>query len=74
MIEWIGNLKDDCKADWNGFHLHAEEMDRNYWWWAISDENSEILASSDDYHYQFTSGKKARAEAEKVAKKLSGNS
>jgi len=69
MIEWKGNLNDDCKAEWRGMNLHAEEMDRNFWWWSVSNEKHEIIASSDDTKDRYKSGKKARAAAEKAAQK-----
>ena len=67
-IAWKGNLNDDCKAEWNGLYLHAEQMDRNYWWWAVSDSNHGILISSNDMDEEFKSGKAARLGAELAAK------
>ena len=29
MIEWTGNLKDNCKATWNGLHIHAEKIQQD---------------------------------------------
>jgi hypothetical protein len=70
MIEWTGNLKDDCKAEWNGLFLHAEEMDKNYWWWAVSDPNGEQLISSNNSDDICKNGKSARVAAENAAFKI----
>ena len=69
MIDWKGNLNDDCKADWKGIHLHAEQMDKNYWWWGVYDSNHNQIASSNEYKEIFKNGKSARLAAEKAAKK-----
>ena len=68
MIEWVGNLKDDCRAEWEGLYLHAEEMDRNNWWWAVSDEKHEQIASSNDGEEIYRNGKSARFAAENAAR------
>ena len=60
---------DDCKAQWNGIHLHAEQMDKNFWWWAIYNSDHKQLDSSNDYQEQFKNGKAARSAAEIAAKK-----
>ena len=69
MIEWTGNLNDDCKADWEGIHLHAEQMDKNYWWWGIYDSNHKQLDSSNEYEERFKNGKTARSAAEEAVRK-----
>ena len=68
MIDWKGNLNDDCKADWKGIHLHAEKMDKNYWWWGVYDSNHNQIDSSNEYKEIFKNGKSARLAAEKSAK------
>ncbi len=67
MINWIGNLKDDCTADWRGLFLHAEEMDK-YNWWSVYDKDNEIVASSNDIDKNFESGQVARDAAEEEAR------
>jgi hypothetical protein len=69
VIEWTGDLNDDCHADWRGIHLHAEKMDRNFWWWAIYDSNHKELENSNEYQERFKNGKKARMAAESAARK-----
>ena len=69
MIEWTGNLNDDCKAEWQGIRMHAEKMDKNIWWWAIYNSNQEIIDTSNEYKEFFENGKLARKAAEKAAKK-----
>jgi len=70
MIEWTGNLKDDCKADWMRLLLHAEQMDRNDWWWAVSDSNGEQIISSNNSEGTYKNGKTARLAAEDAALKI----
>lgn len=67
MIEWAGDLNDDCRAEWKGLYLHAEEMDRNYWWWAVTNSRHEQIISSNDTDEIYKNGKVARAAAEKAA-------
>ena len=69
MIDWTGNLKDDCRAIWHDIYMHCEEMDRNYWWWAIYDSDGQELDSSNNYPDQVKKGSQARALAEEAAKK-----
>ena len=69
MIEWVGNLNDDCKAEWKGIQLHAEQMDKKFWWWAIYDSSHNQIDSSNEYQEQFKNGKAARLAAENAAKK-----
>ena len=74
-MEWTGNLNDDCKPSQNGLHLHAEQLEKNRCWWqAISNVNSELLTSSDNNDFLFTTGEKARTKAELIARKLCDNS
>lgn len=50
-IEWTGDLADDCTAIWAGLMLGAEEMDRDTWWWAVSQDEGrgdEIRSSNFD--------------------------
>lgn len=68
MIDWTGNLKDDCKAEWKGLYLHAEEMDKNIWWWAVSDASHEQIVSSNDGEEIYENGKQARVAAENAAR------
>ena len=67
MFHWTGDLKDDCKASWNGLLLHAEEMDRNVWWWGVTNQANENVASSNDNEIVCKSGKVARAQAQRAA-------
>jgi hypothetical protein len=69
-IEWKGDLGDDCTAAWAGLTLRAESMKRGSWWWAVYDDRTgETLASSNESAEQVTNGKKARAAAERAARK-----
>lgn len=63
MIEWKGNLLDDCWAEYKEYHLHAENMDRNDWWWGVF-SGTDIIASSNDTDIRFKKGKIARTAAE----------
>ena len=67
-INWTGNLKDDCTAEWEGMTLRAEEMDKADWWWAVYDSDNELIFSSNDFsEKEFKSGKAARHAAEQAA-------
>ena len=69
-ITWTGDLNDDCTASWAGLRLRAEEMKRAEWWWAVSDERTgAILGDSNTSGVRVTTGKKAGAAAELVARK-----
>jgi len=69
-IIWQGNLNDDCTAEWQGMTLHAEEMDKAYWWWAVYDELNELIDDSDSHHPErYKKGKTAREAAELAARK-----
>ncbi len=72
MIEWAGDLNDDCAARWSGWLLRAEWMDKDIWWWAVSDDETgdEIDSSNNDGYFdvRFTSGAAARQAAERAAK------
>ncbi|WOX04935.1 hypothetical protein [Microbulbifer pacificus] len=72
MIEWTGNLEDDCCAMWGGLFLHVEEMDRNLWWWAVYDAEDEIIDTSNNYEKKFKNGKDTRLAAEIAAKTYVG--
>jgi hypothetical protein len=68
-IAWTGNLNDDCKALWAGLTLHAEQMDRNLWWWAVTVERTgETVADSHGSEEAVRSGKEARVAAEAAAR------
>ena len=69
MVEWTGNLNDDCHAEWNGIRMHAELMDKRYWWWAIYDEKNEVIDSSNEHQERYKNGKLARQAAETAARK-----
>ena len=46
-ISWLGDLKDDCTAEWAGLTLRAEQTDRKHWWWAVyAAADREIIADS----------------------------
>jgi hypothetical protein len=34
---WTGDLQDDCSARWAGFLLRAEEIEKNIWWYSVTD-------------------------------------
>ena len=71
-ISWTGDLNDDCTSRWNGLMLRAESMDRNTWWWAVSDlETGLQIDSSNNDEYldtRFTNGTEARTAAETAAR------
>lgn len=71
-IHWTGDLDDDCTAKWSGLLLRAEWMNGHRWWWAVTDAAScqEIDSSNNDAYigFEFTSGRVARAAAEKAAR------
>lgn len=71
-IEWKGDLDDDCIAEWCCLLLHAEWMDGDTWWWAVSDQISgqEIDSSNNDGYFdiRFNSGISARKAAEMAAR------
>lgn len=78
-INWIGDLDDDCEANWHGLRLRAEWMRGGpndmeagavaYWWWAISSIETGIeLASSNTHAPHATSGEEARKYAEAAAR------
>ena len=72
-IEWTGDLNDDCTARWAGLLLRAEEMERNSWWWAVTDLERNIeIGSSNESNQIPKSGKAARSLAEKTAKRYLG--
>jgi hypothetical protein len=69
-IAWTGDLNDDCKALWAGLILHAEQMDRKLWWWAVTIERTgEAVADSHGSEDAVGSGKEARIAAEAAARK-----
>ena len=70
-IEWTGDLSDDCSALWGILLLRAEWMDKNRWWWAISDRRcDEEIDSSNNYNENVINGEMARVKAEIAAKKF----
>ena len=73
-IIWTGDLADDCTAEWAGLMLRAEWMDKDYWWWEVSDmDNPEIeIDSSNNYDTSFIGGDASRQKAEEVARKYLG--
>jgi hypothetical protein len=67
-IAWAGDLNDDCKAQWAGLTLHAEQMDRNLWWWSVTIERTgETLADSHNCGDTLRTGRDARNAAEEAA-------
>ena len=40
---WTGDLNDDCTAKWAGFLLRAEWMDKDDWWYAVTDRVSGLI-------------------------------
>ena len=68
-ITWLGDLSDDCTAEWAGLMLRAEQMDRKHWWWAVYDAaTSEIISDSHASSEIARNGKKARRAAEHAAR------
>jgi hypothetical protein len=68
-ISWLGDLDDDCTAEWAGLTLRAEYMDRKHWWWAVYDSaTSEIITDSHASSEVARSGKHARSAAERAAR------
>jgi hypothetical protein len=66
--EWFGDLNDDCSANWAGLTLRAEEMDENYWWWCVYDNElpsdlNQVRSSNDDGATKCISGAEAREAA-----------
>ncbi len=72
LIEWRGDLDDDCTAIWNGLMLRAEEMDRNCWWWAVSRDEGrgDEIGSSNSEDRECQSGGVARQRAEDCAREF----
>lgn len=70
-ITWTGDLSDDCTATWAGLMLRAEQMDENYWWWAVYDmrKGGAIIDDSNNYTERFREGDISRQKAERVAQK-----
>lgn len=70
-IEWMGDLLDDCVAEWAGLMLRAEWMDEEWWWWVVYDLQRDgiIIESSNRYDESFIGGVVAREKAESVARK-----
>ncbi len=64
--QWEGDLEDDCSAEWAGLTLRAEEMEENYWWWCVYDNeltkhvsnvpHTQVRSSNDDGAVQCTTG------------------
>ena len=69
MVNWTGNLKDDCRADWQNIYLHCEELNSKTWWWAIYDDEHTEIDSSNNHEEIARSGKAARTAAELAATK-----
>jgi hypothetical protein len=70
-VLWTGDLDDDCTAVWGRLFLHAEWMDGNRWWWAVTDlDTGEEIDSSNEEgwcNHVFASGEEARQAAEWAA-------
>ena len=73
IIKWVGDLDDDCFADWAGLKLHAGWMNNDdgldSWWWVVNDVegSKEYVASSNDADEFFRSGRAAREAAQFAA-------
>ena len=69
-IEWVGDLEDDCWANWAGLLLRAEWMNGNSWWWSVYDMQRDELTidCSNDHLDKVPTGGIARARAESAAK------
>jgi len=53
-----------------GMILRSEEMDKDYWWWAVFDSSNEMINDSDSHHPEkYKTGKDARKAAELAALK-----
>ena len=73
VFQWEGDLNDDCSAWHERLLLRAEQMDEEYWWWAVSEgvqpnRFKEIASSNDDGAPTCKNGPEARASAEAVAR------
>jgi hypothetical protein len=67
---WLGDLDDDCTAEWAGLTLRAEQMDRKHWWWAVYDSaTNEAIADSHGCSEISRNGKRARNAAKLAARK-----
>ena len=67
-ITWIGDLSNDCTANWAGLMLRAEWMDEDYWWWAVYDMKKDAtIDDSNNYTERFIGGGISRQKAESVA-------
>jgi hypothetical protein len=67
-IIWIGDLSDDCTANWAGLMLRAEWMNEDYWWWAVYDiKKDATIDDSNNYTERFIGGEISRLKAESVA-------
>ena len=69
IIEWEGNVEDDCSAHFNGLLLRAEKMQNASWWWAVSPAGKygKEIDSANNYAHKIPSGTVAQREAERVA-------
>ncbi|MBL7704618.1 MAG: hypothetical protein JNM21_03620 [Taibaiella sp.] len=69
IIEWEGNLEDDCSAHFNGLLLRAEKMEHASWWWSVSltGKYGKEIDSANNYAHKISSGPAARKAAERVA-------
>ena len=67
MVDWRGNLDDDCSLERYGMLAHVEKMDRGRWWFAISRGRKDLFNSADNETYvKLPTGDVARAAAESV--------
>lgn len=66
-LNWMGNLNDDCTAEYKGLRLHAEMLGENDWWWAVHDVDNKIIDSSNAHNSKYLDGYSARIAAEQVA-------
>lgn len=73
--DWQGDLNNDCSLERYGMLAHAEKMDTNRWWFAISRGDGTDLFNFADREYgdiRLTTGKMARAAAECCMELLRG--
>lgn len=70
-IVWTGDLDDDCSADWAGLLLRAEWMDKENWWWEVSDmqvAGQPAIDGANERDESCRGGKRARMLAEQAAR------
>jgi hypothetical protein len=68
---WTGDLNDDCFATWENISLHAERIDKKFWWWAVYGTREKL--DSWTITGRYATGKAARKAAENAARLIRDN-